>query len=391
MVGFRYNFIEVKKMKLLKFKVLSGYKMLEKGFEVNFLTKTRINKSLENDELIELEPGFYYPLETIFIGKNSSGKSTVLLLINLILGFIRTGRIPVSFMGDQLELELDLLFYDKGYIYSYAGRFAKSGMSDSPFMNIKEESLGKAPYKENLKKDLSNISFQKENVTESITGGDTSIIANYRFNDTSILVDLISLDTRNLASTIETIMELYGEDAFNTLVRLFDDSVESISTIRLDDSTAAFRFKRVNQKEMVVNNSYLRERLSSGTYRGIYLFSSSLIAFLKGGDILIDEIEKSFNRNLIENLLILFKDKRINKMHASLVYSTHYAELLDHGSRCDNINVLHRNGDVITIKNLSSSYGVRTDLSKSSQFEQNAFDNLTNYDRLMDLRRLLLK
>ena len=78
-------------------------------------------------------------------------------------------------------------------------------------------------------------------------------------------------------------------------------------------------------------------------------------------------------------------------MHASLVYSTHYAELLDHGSRCDNINVLHRNGDVITVKNLSSSYGVRTDLSKSSQFEQNAFDNLTNYDRLMDLRRLLLK
>ena len=36
-------------MKLLKFKVNSGYKMLEKGFEVNFLTKTRINKDAPNN------------------------------------------------------------------------------------------------------------------------------------------------------------------------------------------------------------------------------------------------------------------------------------------------------------------------------------------------------
>ena len=88
---------------------------------------------------------------------------------------------------------------------------------------------------------------------------------------------------------------------------------------------------------------------------------------------------------------MLFNDKRINKMNASLIYSTHYSELLDHSNRCDNINVLHRVGDVITVKNMCSSYEIRTDLSKSNQFEQNAFDNLTNYDRLMDLRRVLLK
>ena len=103
---------------------------------------------------------------------------------------------------------------------------------------------------------------------------------------------------------------------------------------------------------MIVNHSYLKERLSSGTYRGLYLFAASLLAFRLGGDILIDEIEKSFNKNLIENLLILFNDKRINKKNASLIYSTHYSELLDHCDRCDNINVLHRKGDVITIKNM---------------------------------------
>ena len=98
-------------MKLLKFKVPNGYKMLEKGFEVSFLTKTRVNKSIENNDLIELESGLYYPLETTFIGKNSSGKTSVLLLINIIISFIRSGRIPVPFMADQNNFSMEFLFY----------------------------------------------------------------------------------------------------------------------------------------------------------------------------------------------------------------------------------------------------------------------------------------
>lgn len=378
-------------MKLLKFKVPNGYKMLEKGFEVSFLTKTRVNKSNENNDLIELEPGLYYPLETTFIGKNSSGKTSVLLLIHLIISFIKSGRIPVLFMADQNNFSVEFLFYDSGYIYLYNGSFVRSNLNSSAFMIIENESLRRTTFKDNYKKDLSNISFLKENLITSSIGSDTSGIIKYRFNDTSILVDMISQDPSNLATIIDTIKSIYGKDSFNVLVKLFDDSVVLLDAIRLDDSSVAFKFKRVNKPEMTVSIDYLKAVLSSGTYRGIYLFAASFLAFRIGGDILIDEIEKSFNKNLIENLLILFNDKRINKMNASLIYSTHYAELLDHSNRCDNINVLHRDGDVITVKNMCSSYEIRTDLSKSNQFEQNAFDNLTNYDRLMDLRRMLLK
>ena len=380
-----------RKMKLLKFKIPYGYKMLEKGFEVSFLTKTRVNKNIDNSDLIELEPGLYYPLETTFIGKNSSGKTSVLLLIYLIMTFIRTGRIPITFMSEQEKFALEFTFYDNGFIYLYEGTFLRSKLNDSAFLMVENESLRKTTFKETYKKDLSNVSFLKENLITPSIGSDTSGIIKFKFNDSSILVDLISSNPSNLATIIDAIKSFYGNDSFNTLVRLFDDSVEMIDSARLDDSSAAFKFKRVNQPEMIVNISYLRERLSSGTYRGIYLFAASLLAFKLGGDILIDEIEKSFNKNLIENLIILFNDKRINKKGASLIYSTHYSELLDHSNRCDNINVLHRNGDVISVDNMCTSYEIRTDLSKSNQFEQNAFDNLTNYDRLMDLRRLLLK
>lgn len=365
--------------------------MLEKGFEVNFLTKTRVDKSADNEDLIELEPSLYYPLETAFIGKNSSGKSTVLQMVYLILNFIRSGRIPVRLISEQDNLELNFVFYHDGYIYKFEGSFVRPRFDRSEYMLIKKETLRKTRFKQSYKKDLSNISFLKENEIEGLKSDDTSGISKLQVDDFVTLLDSNKNDSSNLASIIDAIKSLYGDDAFNTLVRLFDDSIETIDSSRLDDGSIAFKFKRIHQKEILVNGSYLMERLSSGTYRGICLFSAALISFKKGGTILIDEIEKSFNKNLIENLIILFNDKRINQKGTSLIYTTHYAELLDHSKRCDNINVLHRVGDSITINNMSTSYVVRTDISKSNQFEQNAFDNLTNYDRLMDLRRLLLQ
>ena len=378
-------------MKLLKFKVPSGYKMLEKGFEVSFLTKTRVDKNADNNDLVELEPGLYYPLETVFIGKNSSGKTSVLLLINLILGFIRNGRIPTLFMADQENLELEFTFYDRGFLFSYKGSFVRDELLNRQFLLIKDEYMRKTTYKNAYKKDLSNVFFPKDNVLEVGNGTDTSGIVKHQFNNSSVLVDLITTNPMNLSSIIDAIKKYYGNDSFNTLVHLFDDSVEYIDPIRLDNSSIAFKFKRINKKELIVDITYLMNFLSSGTFRGIYLFAASCLAFKTGGDILIDEIEKSFNKNLIANLFMLFNDKQINEMGASLIYSTHYSEILDESDRCDNINVLHRSKDVINVKNMSTSYEVRTDLSKSNQFEQNAFDNLINYDRLMDLRRVLVK
>jgi AAA15 family ATPase/GTPase len=104
----------------------------------------------------------------------------------------------------------------------------------------------------------------------------------------------------------------------------------------------------------------------------------------------VDEIERSFNKNLAQNLILLFNDKAINIKNATLVYTTHYAELLDDDRRLDNINVLHRHGDQISLKNLHKDYDLNIQLSKSNYFEQNAFDSLLNYNSLMELRRAIL-
>ena len=109
-------------MKILKLKVISGFRMLEKDFEINFLTKTRVDKDALNEDLIELENGFYYPIETAFIGKNSSGKTTTLLLINTIYSFLRTGRIDNSYWNNGDVFEFNVVFYSEGIIYNYYGK-----------------------------------------------------------------------------------------------------------------------------------------------------------------------------------------------------------------------------------------------------------------------------
>ena len=375
-------------MKLLKIKVPSGYKMLAKDFEINFMTKTRINKDIPNNDLLKLEDDFYYPIETVFIGKNSSGKTTTLSLIHTILYFLGTGRIRSDFLRDGEAFELETIFYHEGIIYKYAASFIKDSTKNPEFLIISNETLDKTTMKESYKKDLSNASFFKEHSFVANIDGDTSSVARYtaqngKFN---VFVDSIGYNTQFFYAYYDVL----GKATFDALLHLFDDSVVSITPYIEGNKFNGYYFQRVGSPApIIVNDQYLQTCLSAGTLRGINLYGISILAFKRGGTIIVDEVEKSFNRNLIENLFLMFNDKTINKGDASIVYSTHYSELLDTNNRCDNINVLHRNEDHITLMNVHEDYECRTDMLKSGRFNQNVFDTLINYDRLMELKETL--
>ena len=374
-------------MKLLKVKLLTSYKMLADPFEINFMTKTRVDKGSSNDELLELEHDFYYPIETIFIGKNSSGKTTTLQLIHEVFVFLRTGRFSNRSFKEKEIFGIEVVYYHEGNLYRYVGEFIKDTTRNNEFLIIQDERLGKNVLKASYKKDLSNAVFFSENEFEANVDGDTSNIVKF----TSKKDFNYSIDNVGYSPILfDVFYSSLGGEIFNAIVHLFDDSVEEIAPHIENGSTNGFTFKRVGSDvPIVVKEDYLGANLSAGTLRGINLYGLSIAAFRSGGTIIVDEVEKSFNRNLIENLILMFKDKSINKMGASIIYSTHYSELLDNNSRCDNVNVVHRDGNVISIKNMHSDFNFRTDMTKSGYFNENAFDTLIDYDRLMALKDAL--
>ena len=79
----------------------------------------------------------------------------------------------------------------------------------------------------------------------------------------------------------------------------------------------------------------------------------------------------------------------VNKHNATLIFTTHYCELLDLFNRQDNIWIAKAN-DKVYIKNMYEDYTLRTELLKSKQFYNNAFKTAVNYDELMNMKRKLM-
>ena len=108
----------------------------------------------------------------------------------------------------------------------------------------------------------------------------------------------------------------------------------------------------------------------------------------EGFDLLVDEVENHFHKTLVENIISLYKDKTVNQHNATLIFTTHYCEVLDQMGRQDNIWICKANSHVY-LSNMYEDYQIRPELLKSKQYYNNAFQTAVNYDELMSLKRKL--
>ena len=71
-----------------------------------------------------------------------------------------------------------------------------------------------------------------------------------------------------------------------------------------------------------MNNIVEIERyLSSGTIKGIVIFTMVREILREGGYLVIDEIENHFNKEIVSTLIRFFKDKQLNKKGGVLFFS----------------------------------------------------------------------
>lgn len=384
-------------LNLLKIKV-TGFKLLEDNFEIDFTSRARVYEIDKSKEIFEVDKGLYLFRSMAFVGGNSSGKSTVLSLILKTLLLLQTGRwefLSREFNKDKINLTI--IFYLDGNLYNYKVSLGKIDYDKISIANhyspIENESLIVLAYsKVRGIKSLELLETEGKEESELFKSSlkDTSAITKI----TSGKVNVDDFNNNNITNFNETIvrntfftsLNNCDRELVSSIIKLLDDNIEYI----IYDNLGHVKFKRVNDKEMFISTNELIAILSAGTFRGVELYIRCIDSLRNGKTIIVDEIENSFQKNLLYNLLFLFNDEKINTKNAQLIFSTHYIEILDYLSRRDSIFITHKESGIINVKNLYSDYDVRTELLKSKQFDNNVFNTSINYQQLLKVRRLIV-
>ena len=372
-------------MKLLRV-CASNFKNCADDFTIDFVPKSRKYSEDKEYELLEIAEDLYVYTTAAFVGKNASGKTSAVELLDCCYSILGEFRLEGKhYRYDDVRLTMD--FFEDGYIYRYTTVLKNDTSLGNKAIFTEQHVYRKKYYKSYLKEIYSAEGFEELNDL-GVLPEDTSVVffvlkkkamrAGY-FNCNGEGVDTYRL--------LFKAMKNYSisPQVLGKIIKIFDENIKGLKMV--DDS----RFELDYQgKKQLVSDDELIYLLSSGTTKGILLYVFVVAALENGFDLLIDEVENHFHKTLVENMISLFKDKTVNRKSATLIFTTHYCELLDLFGRQDNIWIAKAD-DKVRVMNMYDSYSIRPELMKSRQFYNNAFSTAVNYDDLMALKKELMR
>ena len=381
-------------MKLLKIKA-NGLPLFNQTCEIDFMATQRV--SPDNMEKMNLlfskgSKNFFLNNVISFIGINASGKTTILKLITFVCKMLNNEGINhiscneiLDGMNSDDNVVFDTYFSVENSICLLHTRIAKE---EKKFL-IKEESLKVKPFAKIKSKADIFVFDDAETVLvrdndEAFLLDDVSIMVAYnkKIKDPLVVTDMLQYTNTNKLSITH--------DCPPELIAFFDPSVEYLHVKKKGkDTDICLKFK--GKKEIVLNQfSELNRYLSSGTIKGINTFLNAIKTFEVGGYLIVDELENHFNHEIVSTLIRFYMDKKVNTNGAVMLFSTHYAELLDEFERNDNIYIV-RNRNGITAENLSAILK-RNDIKKSEAYESGFLEGtVPMYDAYMDLKNSIIR
>lgn len=311
------------------------------------------------------------------VGLNAVGKTTLLKIIHFILEIIINNK-SLNEIKNLLFFSIDsfnyeVTFYQNNTFHKISS-FVERDVDVKNELKIKYKneylksvSKSKIKSKVDLKKFISeelndnNSDLIRENLDsqlKQILKEDDSIIAIIT-KDNGVLVqdmiDSVNLNFLNVKNSVPV-----------EVLNLFDENIDYIKHENEDiNSNVMLKFKNSNGVFSTGNRLAWGELISSGTIKGNSLADITLDVLKYGGYLLVDEIENHLNKQLVKVFIDLFKDKTINTNGATIVFTTHYPELMDFMNRSDNIYVLRRNKEKKATIELLSDLVERDDLKKS--------------------------
>ena len=361
-------------MKLLKIKI-TGLKLFKDELEIDFFAEQRVGPE-KNEMLSKLFSNIYINNVIALIGINASGKTSILKVISFVINMLNNEPINKIVYNDILnginyedEVIFETYFYsEENYInklQTVVKRDDKSQDGENKY-TIKEEKL----WRKNLsavKTKKSLFEFEKlnpvqiRNADEEFLMEDVSIIIslNKKYNSHFYIRDIINLTNTNQIT-------FFGEFP-PQLITFLDPSIEYLN-LKQDGKKLEIRLKFKEKEEIILFNPMeLNNYLSSGTVKGINVFLNAMLVFDNGGYLVVDELENHFNREIVSTLIRFFMNEKINHKGATIIFSTHYSQLLDEFERSDDIYIV-RNKNGINVEKLSKILK-RNDIKKSEAYQ----------------------
>ena len=378
-------------MKILRV-TAQGLPLFKEDMDICFYTQQRVSEDDRNN-LYNLIDNYYLHSACAFIGINASGKTSVLKVINLALNIIKNEPInhveAKTILGGSEKAAIRTYFYDKRkYICCLETVItAKKAKTGEYVYSILSERLWEKPIAGvKSKKYLTDFDgiepVDTRNSNEAYLSDDVSFIIahNKKVNDTVEVFSLLSYTNVNVLP--------FTEDIPLEVITFLDPTIEKLCFEQAEGKTF-IHLKFRDEDEIILNNAVdLEQYLSSGTIKGIITFSMVKEVLQSGGYLLVDEIENHFNKEIVTTLMRFFMDSRLNKRGGTLIFTTHYPELLDEYDRNDGICIV-RNRNGITVENLSYILK-RNDIKKSDAYQSGFLEGTTPaYEAYMRLKKNL--
>ena len=378
-------------MKILRITV-NGLPLFKQELDLLFYTQQRVGED-DKEKLYKIEPNYYLHTACAFIGINASGKTSVLKVINLALNILRNEPInhveSRNILGACERATFKICFLDKkNNVYCLktviTSKKAKAGRY--VYSIIEEKLWGKPISSVKSKKYLTDFTaispIAVRNTEEAYLPDDVSFIIahNKKANDKIDVFSLLSYTNINILP--------FTEDIPLEVIAFLDPTIEKLYFEKVEDK-ASIHLKFKDEEEIILNNAVeLEQYLSSGTIKGIITFSMVKEVLASGGYILVDELENHFNKEIVVTLIRFFMDSSLNKNGSTLIFTTHYSELLDEYDRNDAIYIV-RNRNGITAENLSYILK-RNDIKKSDAYQSGFLEGTTPaYEAYLRLKKNL--
>ncbi|MCM1143569.1 MAG: ATP-binding protein [Blautia sp.] len=377
-------------MKLLRI-TAKGLPLFKEMLDLTFYAQQRIAEG-HKAVLYPLFSNVYLNPANGFIGVNASGKTSVLKAILLALGLINNEPLnhieSKDILGSAGEIIFNIYFYME---------------ENKQICRLKTWITSKKDKSEGMTYSISSESFWTKSIDEVVTrkamldfeGCEPVMVRSgqedFLPDDVSIMIAVNKKNGKHirivdlLKYTNINVLPL-SEEIPLEVIKYLDPTIESLH-FEEKNTKKLIRLKFKDKDEITLSDSAeLGNYLSSGTIKGMIIFTLAQEVLRSGGYLVVDEIENHFNKEIVTTLMRFFMDQKLNKNGGMLLFSTHYPELLDEYDRNDSIYITkNRNG--ITAENLSNILK-RNDIKKSDAYQSGFLEGTTPmYEAYMRLKK----